>query len=358
LTSLNEGQDRLAIVVEMVVEPGGTISDSAVYRAVVTNRAKLAYHGVAAWLDGAGPIPDRVARVVGLAEQLRTQDRVAHAMRAVRYLHGALEFASIEPEAQLDDGRVVGLHVERTNRAKELIEDFMIAANGVTAQFLTSHNSPALQRVVRSPERWDRIRSVAAGFGDSLPGQPDSRALGQFLARRRQTDPVRFPDLSLTVIKLMGAGEYVVQAPGQPPTGHFGLCVRNYSHSTAPNRRFPDVITQRLLKAAMAGSCPPYSGEELQALARHCTEREDAANRVERQVRKSAAALYLSDRIGDTFDAIVTGSSEKGTWVRVLTPPVEGMLTGSVRGVEVGDQIRVRLESLDVERGFIDFARV
>jgi len=279
-------------------------------------------------------------------------------MKSVRHLHGALDLETIEPEAVLSDGRFVDLRLEQKNRAKELIEDFMIASNGVTARFLTSHNSPALQRVVRSPERWDRIRSVAAGFGDRLPDRPDSRALGEFLARRRRLDPVRFPDLSLTVIKLMGAGEYVVQAPGQPPTGHFGLAVRNYSHSTAPNRRFPDVITQRLLKATMTGSHPPYSGEELQSLARHCTEREDAANRVERQVRKSAAALYLFDRIGSTFDAIVTGSSEKGTWVRVLTPPVEGMLTGSVRGVEVGDQIRVRLDSLNVERGFIDFTRV
>jgi exoribonuclease II len=357
LTSLGEGQDRLAVVTEMAVAADGAVEESAVYRAVVRNHAKLAYRAVAAWLDGGGKMPDGVAGVKGLDEQLRVQDRVAQAMRAVRYRHGALEFEALEPEALLEGGRVVGLRLEGKNRAKELIEDFMIAANGVAARFLSGHGSPALQRVVRSPERWDRIRAVAEGFSEQLPAEPDSRALGAFLTRRRQADPLRFPDLSLTVVKLMGAGEYVVHLPGQDPAGHFGLAVSDYSHSTAPNRRFPDLITQRLLKAALAGDKPPYGGAALAALAAHCTEREDAANKVERQVRKSAAALFLAGRVGETFDAVVTGASDKGTWVRVLTPPAEGMLTGGRGGVDVGDRLRVRLVSLNVERGFIDFAR-
>ncbi|HEV2949259.1 MAG TPA: RNB domain-containing ribonuclease, partial [Gemmataceae bacterium] len=242
-------------------------------------------------------------------------------------------------------------------RAQELIEDFMIAANGVSAQFLDRHGVPALQRIVRSPERWDAIRKVAKGFADDLPADPDSKALAAFLARRRLADPLRFPDLSLTIVKLMGAGEYVLQLPGQQSAGHFGLAVREYSHSTAPNRRFPDLITQRLLKAALTGGKLPYSPDELTALATHCTEKEDAASKVERQVRKSAAAQFLSGRIGETFDALVTGASEKGTWVRLLKPPAEGMLVRGQAGVKVGDQIKVQLASLNVERGFIDFVR-
>jgi exoribonuclease-2 len=355
LTSLGEGQERLSIVVEMVVAADGTVAESAVYRAMVTNRAKLAYRSVAAWLDGNAAAPAGVTAVPGMDEQLRMQDQVAQAMRKVRYLHGALEFESLQPEAVLEDGRVVDLQVEGKNRAKELIEDFMIAANAVSARFLEAHGSAALQRVVRSPERWDRIRAVAAGFGDTLPAAPESRALAEFLSRRRQADPLRFPDLSLTIVKLMGAGEYVVQAPGQDATGHFGLAVREYSHSTAPNRRYPDLITQRLLKAALAGRPQPYDMAALTALAAHCTDREDAAKKVERQVRKSAAAQFLRDRIGETFDAIVTGASEKGTWVRLLRPPAEGKLLVALSQVDVGDQVRVRLKTLNVARGFIDF---
>jgi exoribonuclease-2 len=357
LTSLNEDADRLAVVVEMVVAPDGSVETSEVYRALVRNHAKLAYRGVAAWLDGSGALPERVARTAGLDEQLRTQDRVAQLMRSVRYLHGALDLETIEPEAVLRDGRVVDLRVEGKDRAKELIEDFMIAANGVSAAFLEKRGLPALRRVVRSPERWDRIRQVAEGFGDQLPGEPDSKALGAFLTRRRQADPLRFPDLSLTVVKLMGAGEYAVQLPGRDSAGHFGLAVHDYSHSTAPNRRFPDLITQRLLKAAIAGGAPPYSPAELVSLATHCTEREDAARKVERRVRKSAAAQLLAGRIGEAFDALVTGASEKGTWVRLLTPPVEGRLTGGQEGIDVGDRVRVELVGLNVPRGFIDFVR-
>ena len=357
LTSLNEGEDRLAIVIEMTVAADGTVRDSDIYRALVTNRAKLAYRSVAAWLDGNAKVPEKIANVKGMDEQIRIQDHVAHQMRSVRYLHGSLELESLEAESVVRNGQVVDLRLDAKNRAKELIEDFMIAANGVTARFLEKRGLPTLQRVVQSPERWDRIQSVAREFGESLPESPDSKALAAFLSRRRQADPLRFPDLSLTIVKLMGAGEYVVQNPDQDPTGHFGLAVREYSHSTAPNRRFPDLITQRMLKAAIAGAMPPYSSTELSTLASHCTGQEDAAKKVERQIRKSAAAQFLSNRIGQSFEAIVTGVSEKGTWVRVLTPPVEGKLMNSRSRVDVGDRIRVRLTGLDVEKGFIDFAQ-
>lgn len=357
LTSLNEGEDRLAMVIEMLVDENGSIQGSDVYRAFVHNYAKLAYRSVAAWLDGKDKMPDKVAKTKGMDEQLRLQDGIAQVMKSVRYQHGALELETIEPETVVEDGRVVDLRLDRKNRAKELIEDFMIAANGVTAQFLEKRGWPVLQRVVRSPERWDRIRKVADDFADPLPTAPDSKALAAFLTRRRQADSLRFPDLSLTIVKLLGAGEYIAQLPGQDLTGHFGLAVHEYSHSTAPNRRFPDLITQRMLKAALAGGRTPYDPAELAALATHCTEQEDAARKVERQVRKSAAAQFLSGRIGETFDALVTGASEKGTWVRLLKPPVEGRLIRGQEGADVGDQIRVQLVSVDVERGFIDFVR-
>jgi VacB/RNase II family 3'-5' exoribonuclease len=357
LTSLGEGEDRLALVIEMEVAADGSIHESQVYRALVNNHAKLAYRSVAAWLDGTDKMPEKIAKTKGLDEQLRMQDQIAQVMKSVRYVHGALDLETIEPEAVLRDNQVMDLRLERKNRAQELIEDFMIAANGVSAQFLEKHGVPALRRVVRSPERWDAIRKVAEGFSDDLPAEPDSRALAAFLARRRLADPLRFPDLSLTIVKLLGRGEYVLQLPGQHSPGHFGLAVREYSHSTAPNRRFPDLITQRLLKAVLMESKLPYSAAELTSLATHCTEQEDAAAKVERQVRKSAAAQFLSGRIGETFDALVTGASEKGTWVRLLKPPAEGKLVSGQKGVKVGDPIKVRLASLNIERGFIDFVR-
>ena len=336
LTSLGEGQDRLALVIEMTVAGNGAIEDSDVYAAVVNNHAKLAYRGVGGWLEGTDKMPERIAKTPGLDEQLRTQDQVAQALRSVRIEHGALDFETIEPEAVLKNGQVVDLRLEGKNRAKQLIEDFMIAANGVSAQFLAKHGSPSLRRVVRSPQRWDRIGQLAKDLGEPLPDQPDSRALAGFLNRRRQADPLRFPDLSLTVVKLMGRGEYVLQEPRETASndsGHFGLAVHDYNHSTAPNRRFPDLITQRLLKAALTQARPVYSAEELAELAARCTDREDAAKKVERQVRKSAAAQMLSGRIGASFDAIVTGAADKGTWVRLLTPPVEGRLIEGERGV-------------------------
>ena len=357
LTSLAAHEERLAVIIEFVVNDGGSIGSSDVYRARVRNQAKLAYGGVGAWLAGEGPMPPAMAAAQGVDVQIRLQDRVAQTLAQRRHEHGALDLEVLEPRAVMSDGEVVDLRQQQRNRATQLIEDFMIAANGVTARYLQAKGFPTLRRVVRSPERWDKLRSFAAGFGDALPGTPDAKALADFLVRRRTADPLRFPDLSLSVVKLLGRGEYVVQLPGGPAAGHFGLAVSDYVHSTAPNRRFPDLVTQRLVKAALNGGRSPYDDDELAALATHCTEKEDAANRVERQVRKSAAALLLRSRIGEPFDAIVTGASEKGTWVRVLQPPVEGKLVHGHDGLDVGDRVGVRLVSVNVERGFIDFDR-
>lgn len=357
LTSLGEHDVRLAMVVSYVVSEDGATSRHEVYRAWVENKAKLAYNGVAAWLAGEGEMPRAMAAAPGVDAQIRLQERVAARLKASRHERGALDLETIEARAVVTDGKVVDLKREEKNRAKELIEDFMIAANEATAQFLEAKGFATLRRVVRTPERWDRIVELAAQYGEALPREPDARALEAFLVRRRRDDPLRFPDLSLAIVKMMGRGEYVVQGAGEEATGHFGLAVRDYTHSTAPNRRFPDVITQRMLKAALRGRPSPYSLNELGELAAHCTEQEDAAQKVERQVRKSAAALLLAGRIGEKFDALVTGASHKGTWVRVLHPPVEGKLIEGERGLDVGDRVRVRLVDADVRRGFIDFVR-
>ncbi len=357
LTSLNEGEDRLALVIEMTVDQGGIVTASDVYRATVCNRAKLAYNAVAAWLEGAAAAPSRVAAVPGLSENLRLQDRIAQALRLRRHQHGALELETLEPRAVFDGDAVLDLRLEQKNRAKELIEDFMIAGNVVTARFLTSRAFPSLRRVLRSPERWNRIVQLAATHGAHLPAKADAPALNAFLIDRRRLDPARFPDISLSVVKLLGRGEYAVELPGQDSTVHFGLAAKDYAHSTAPNRRYPDLLTQRLLKAALAGQSAPYSAAELSALAQHCTVQEDNAAKVERQVRKSAAAMLLSNRIGESFDALVTGVSDKGTWVRLIRPPVEGRLVHGFQGLDVGDRVNVRLERTDVQRGFIDFSR-
>jgi exoribonuclease-2 len=357
LTSLNQGEERLAIVIEMVVAGDGSVEDSGVYRAKVENRAKLAYDSVAAWLDGKGVEPPRIAAVSGLAAVLRLQDRVAQSMKGRRHEHGALELDSVEPRAIWDGDAISDMRQDERNRARELIEELMVAANGVTARFLDKAGFPSLRRVLKSPERWARLVDLAAERGEKLPGAPDARALEAFLMRQREARLETFPDLSLSVVKLLGRGEYDVEYPGKRAEGHFGLAVRDYTHSTAPNRRFPDLIAQRLLKAALGGNRPPYDEKELAALARHCTEQEDNASKVERQVRKSAAALLLSSRIGQRFEGIVTGASSKGTWVRVEHPVVEGRLVHGEGGVDVGDRIRVELVHTDVERGFIDFVR-
>ncbi len=357
LTSLGEDEERLAIVIEMVVNPDGSLGSSNIFHAWVANHAKLTYNSVALWLDGNGPAPGRVATVAGLDEQLRIQDRVAQTLRAVRHRHGALSLETIEPRAVFDDGVLTDLRVEEKNRARELIEDLMIAANRVTSKYLETRGLPSLRRILRSPDRWERIVELAASQHERLPPEPDAAALEAFLSKRRRIDPARFPDLSLTVVKLIGRGEYVVEGPGERSPGHFGLAVQGYTHSTAPNRRFPDLITQRLLKAVLADHQAPYRIEDLSALAQHCTEQEDHASKVERQVRKSAAALLLESKIGQRFDAIVTGAAEKGTWVRIVHPPAEGKLVQGFKGLDVGDRLHVELISTDVERGLIDFAR-
>ena len=358
LTSLSFDSDRLAVVVEMVIDLDGSMQGSDIYRARVRNHAKLAYNSLAAWLDGHGEVPKGIAAVSGLAENLRLQDRVAQGLKNLRHLHGALSLETIEAKPVFDGDQIRALEVEQDNRAKEIIEDFMIAANGVTARYLDARSFPSIRRVVRTPRRWDRIAELARERNFRLPDNPDSAALNTFLVREKTADPLQFPDLSLSVIKLLGAGEYVAERPGGIAPGHFGLAVKDYSHSTAPNRRYADLVTQRLLKSAIAGRVTPYSYVELEALAKHLTEQEDAANKVERQVGKSAAALLLESRIGEQFDAIVTGASNKGTWARLLTVPVDGRLVSGSRGVDVGRRIRVRLAAVDVERGYIDFERV
>ncbi len=358
LSSLADQQDRLAVVVEMTVREDGSLDGANLYQALVRNHAKLAYNGVAVWLEGSGPMPEAVAALPGMDVNLRFQDAVAQKLKTLRHEHGALDLQTIEARAVFDADQIHDLAAEEKNRAKELIEDFMIAANGVTARFLADKDFPSLRRVVRTPKRWERIVELAAQVGERLPATPDARSLALFLARRQAADPLRFPDLSLAVVKLLGVGEYVVERPGEVAPGHFGLAVKDYTHSTAPNRRFPDLITQRLVKAALSGAPPPYGADELAALATHCTKQEDAANKVERQVAKSAAALLLSSHVGERFDAIVTGAATKGTWVRIFKPPVEGMLVEGSSGLDVGHRVRVQLVHTDVERGFIDFRRV
>jgi len=358
LTSLAEGQDRMAIIVEMTVAAEGKVTESALYRGVVRNRAKLAYNSVAAWLEGKGAAPERLAAVPGLDQNLRVQDQAAQALRRIRFASGALALQTLEAQPVFNGDLLSDLLPDQNNRAKELIEDLMIAANGVSARYFEASGRPSLRRVLRTPKRWERIVALAAALHEQLPSVPNALALNQFLARRRQADPERFPDLSLSVIKLLGRGEYVLELPGQPAPGHFGLAVRDYAHTTAPNRRFPDLISQRLLKAVLTQSPAPYDEGALAGLAAHCTEQEDNAAKVERQVGKSAAALLLTSRVGQSFDGIITGAADKGTWVRIASPMAEGRLVKGFEGLDVGDHARVKLVHTDVARGFIDFQRV
>ena len=357
LTSLNEGEDRVAMVIDMTVGADGHVVQEDVYRALVHNHAKLAYDRVAAWLDGEEDEPEKMRRVDGLAENIRLQDRVADRLRDLRHENGALDLETIEARPVIRDGRVVDLRQSKRNNARLLIEDFMIAANGTTARFLARHGLPSIRRVVRSPERWDRIERIAEELGERLPPEPDARALEEFLKRRRKADPMRFPDLSLSIVKAMGAGEYVVEEAGEQSIGHFGLAVKDYTHSTAPNRRYPDLITHRLVKSALEQRKAPYTVDELAELAQHCTDQENAANKVERTVRKAAAACMLAGREGEHFDGVVTGASQKGTWVRIFRPPIEGKLVRGWDGLDIGDRVKVKLLETDPERGFIDFGR-
>jgi VacB/RNase II family 3'-5' exoribonuclease len=355
-TSLLPAEDRPAMVVQVDVDADGVVRAFDVFRALVRNRAKLAYDSVSAWLDARSGPPPALASVEGLADQLRTQDRVAQALRKHRLAQGALDFDRAEVTAVMEGDRITDLKSVRGGRARDLIEDFMIAANGASARFLAERGSPSLRRVVHTPERWPRIVNLAAERGQMLPAEPDAHALQAFLLAERARAPDTFDDLSLSVIKLLGRGEYAVATTGEAE-GHFALAVTSYAHSTAPNRRFPDLVMQRLLKAVTSKRPPSYSVEELRALATHCTAQEDAANKVERLVQKAAAAMWLASRIGEEFDGIVTGASQKGTWVRVRQPAVEGKLERGFEGLDVGDRVRVRLVSTNPERGFIDFVR-
>lgn len=355
LTSLAQDQQRLAIVIEMDVAADGTITRSDIYRATVTNKAKLAYNSVAAWLEKGAAAPAAL-QSPQLQSQVRLQDQVAQALGRVRHAQGALTLETIQTSAVFEGEALRDLVPDATNRAHELIENVMVAANGVAARWLQDKGLASIRRVLKTPEHWDRIVELAAEHGGQLPAAADPVALNGFLAKSRSDNPAQFPDLSLAVIKLLGRGEYALEQPGQAVAGHFGLAVSDYMHSTAPNRRFPDVITQRLIKAGLTGGPAPYSAAELQALALHCTTQEDLAAKVERRVGKSAAALLLQSRIGETFDAIITGAADKGTWARVTVPPVEGRIIRGFQGLKVGQSVKVRLLDADVARGFIDFA--
>jgi exoribonuclease-2 len=355
-TSLLENQDRLSVVTEFVVDSGGHVKSSDVYRALVRNQAQLQYNSVGAWLEGTAAAPPKVAASVDLQNQLRLQDEAAQKLKNQRYENGALNLQTDELRPLVLSEQVIDVVNQQKNHATELIEDFMIAANGVVARMLEKVSS--LRRIVKQPERWDRIVQLAAIHGEKLPATPDSKALNDFLLKRKTADPDHFADLSLAVIKLIGPGEYVLERPGDPAPGHFGLAVQDYTHSTAPNRRFPDIVTQRLIKAMLAGQPNPYSDDELSSIAANCTEKENAAKKVEREMSKRLAATAMEKHIGELFDAIVTGVTPHGTFVRILQPRVEGLLAQGQQGLDVGDRVRVKLIRTDVQRGFIDFARV
>jgi len=356
-TSLSEGEERVAVVIEFTVAADGAVSSSRIYRARVRNRAQLTYGGVGPWLEGKAQIPERVARVDGLEAQLRLQNEAAHLLRAARDRMGALTFDRAELQAVVDDGRVQSVQGRRANTASRLIEDFMIAANETMAKMLRSAGVASIRRVVRAPERWPRMVQLAESVGDTLPPEPDAAALNALLLRRKKADPEHFADVSLSVLKLMGPGEYVAAEPGGEMDGHFGLAAHDYTHSTAPNRRFADIVTQRLVKAVIAKAPAPYTEAELTAIARNCTLKEDAARKVQRDMTKRLAAVALASHVGEQYAAVVTGVTPKGVFVRVSEPPVEGRLMRGERGLDVGDRVQVELLATDAEHGFIDFGR-
>ncbi|MDQ6611606.1 MAG: RNB domain-containing ribonuclease [Gemmatimonadota bacterium] len=354
LTSLGEDNDRPVIVIEYDVTPSGETASHNVYLAYARNHAKLAYSNVGDWLDGKGALP--VSATSEIEAQIRLQDEAAQLIRADRIKRGALNFETIEAEPVVGADNSINIELVRKTRASHLIEDFMVAANVVMAGFLDEQGAASIRRVVRTPARWNRIVELAAKVGERLPDTPDSPALGAFLQRRQAADPTHFADLSLAVVKLLGPGEYEMHEPGAPEEGHFGLAAHYYTHSTAPNRRYIDLVTQRLLKAVLNKQPAPYSPAELTVIATHCTERENAARKVERLVRKESAAASLSGRVGEIFNAIVTGVTGQGTYARVTTPPVEGRVMRGESGLDVGDRVRLQLISTDESRGFIDFA--
>jgi VacB/RNase II family 3'-5' exoribonuclease len=354
-TSLLEQQDRLAMVVEFVVDSTGVVKSSTVYRAVVRNKAQLQYNSLGAWLEGKAPAPPKVAASTDLQAQLKLQDQVAQKLKGQRFQNGALSLQTDETQPIILDDQVVGIENQQKNHATELIEDFMVAANGVVARMLEKVSS--LRRIVRTPERWDRIVQLAAAKNEKLPAEPDSKALNDFLVRRKAADPDHFAELSLAVIKLIGPGEYVLERAGDVAPGHFGLAVRDYTHSTAPNRRFVDIVSQRILKAMLASQPNPYSDDDLTAIAANCTLKENSARKVEREMTKRLAAIGVQNKIGQVFDAIVTGASPKGTFVRVLQPRIDGLLAQGAQGLDVGDKLRAKLIRTDIQKGYIDFAR-
>ncbi|MEQ1948374.1 MAG: RNB domain-containing ribonuclease [Bryobacteraceae bacterium] len=358
LTSLNEDADRLAVVVDMMVAPGGAITSGGIYRALVRNHAQLTYNGVGPWLEGRSEPPPKVADSADLAAQLQLQDEAAQILHDERQRLGALNIDRVETEAIVADGQVRGLEARKKNRATELIENFMVAANGVMARTLGNAGVSSIRRVVRTPERWERIVELAARTGHRLPPVPDSGALNVFLKESKTADPDHYADVSLAVIKLMGPGEYVLAKPGDESQTHFALAAHDYTHSTAPNRRFADTVTQRLIKAVLAKQPPPYSDSQLGAIARNCTVKEDAARKVERVMTKRIAAVALQPRIGESFAGVVTGVTPKGVFVRITSPPAEGILIHGEKGVDVGDKLQVKLLSTDPRRGYLDFARI
>lgn len=355
LTSLGEGQDRAAVAIDMTISPDGDIQSSSIYRAMVRNQAQLTYNSTGQWLENAASAPPKIAASSALQAQLKLQDEAAQRLSDARYRHGALCFDRMEAEPLIENGQVRGLGTRKHNRAAQLIEDFMIAANETIARTLREAGVSSIRRVVKDPERWPRIVELARNYGESLPPAPDAAALNAFLLRRRDADPVHYADVSLSVLKLMGPGEYMVVRPGDAPQGHFGLAAHDYTHSTAPNRRFADLVTQRLLQSL--GGAKPYTDEELDDVARNCTLKEDAARKVQRAMEKRIAAVALQHRVGQSFAAVVTGVTPKGVFVRVLDPPVEGRLMRGEQGLDVGDRIRVTLLNTDPQRGFIDFGR-
>ena len=357
LTSLNESQDRPAIVIDMVVGSDGAITSPSIYAALVRNQAQLTYNGVGPWLEGTAPPPPKVAASAPLQQQLKLQDEAARALLDERQKMGALNIDRVEAEAVVTDGQVQGINTRQKNRATELIENFMVAANGVMARTLSQAGVSSIRRVVKTPERWPRIVELAARSGDQLPETPDSGALNQFLQKRKAQDPDHYADVSLAVVKLMGPGEYVLSRPNDPPQGHFALAAHDYTHSTAPNRRFADTVTQRLIQAVLAKAPCPYSDSQLGSIAQNCTAKEDAARKVERIMNKRVAAVALRNRIGEVFQGVITGVTPKGTFVRVLNPPAEGLLIHGQQGVDVGDRLQVKLISTDPRRGYLDFAR-
>jgi exoribonuclease-2 len=356
LTSLNEDENRMAIVIELVIKANGDVPGNNVYRAMVRNRAKLDYESIGDWLDDGGAAPEKINSTPGLKDQILLQRTAAERLHKFRLEKGALEFESIESSAVIENGEVRDLKAVRPNSARKLIENFMIAANVEMAEFLDAHGFASIRRVVKTPDHWQGIREIAEKFGTHLPDEPNGRALAEFLVSQRRSDPLHFPDLSLSIIKLIGSGEYVVQQPGEQGDGHFGLGVRDYAHSTAPNRRFPDIVVQRLVKAAIAGGPQPYSVEELEAIAEHCNVQEKAARKVERKMRKIVAATVMKHRVGESFDAVVTGVTDHGTYARILRPPVDGRIVRGENGLKLGQKLDVKLISADPRTGFIDFA--